>query len=519
MQNIKEKLAKINVFEVNTDISSLTQKEQKALKKCVEACRIIHEIFFNQVDLKSKERQKYLSTQSKELQLYYQINGGPWDPFDNNKPFFPDVGKKPLGSGFYPSDMTKKEWEEHLQKYPEQQVSFESFYTVIERDEEGKLVAIPYHKKWKKELLKASHLLKEASREVEGEFSEYLFSRAEALLSDNYQESDIKWLHTSGYPFEVIIGPIEAYEDGLFGAKTAYEGYIAISNKKATEELEQFKKYFGEFDSYVSEKIGNVSQKRINSMFIVEDVFRAGFGVAAFRFVALNLPNDKKIHEKYGTKKIFSETLMKKKFDMLSFPVAKQMLSPSDVKNYDFHSRFLFILGHELAHGMGPVSVEKNGKKSSIEQALKDLYLPIEECKADCLGMVFLSFLEEKKILSKEEVKKAALSQVIGAFGRWKINFSEAHGVGELIEYNWLRNDGAICYDDKTKLFSINAEKAVISYKKIAFELMRLQKEGDYQQVKDFCEKWTTKPPEVLKTIERLDDLLLDVYPIFKLPK
>ena len=517
MQNIKNKLEKIHIFEVDTDISGLTQSEQKALKKCVQACQIIHEIFFNQVDPKSRERQNYLSTQDEKLKLYYQINGGPWDSFDNNKPFLPDVGEKPIGSGFYPADMTKEEWEEYLQKYPEQRAGFESLYTVIERDKEGNLIAVPYHKKWRTELSKASQLLKEASEEVEGEFSEYLFSRAEALLSDNYQESDIKWLRTSGYPFEVVIGPIEAYEDRVFGVKTSYQGYISIPDKKATKELEQFKKYFGEFDSYISEKIGNSISQKISPMFVVEDVFRAGFGIALFRFVALNLPNDKKIHEKHGTKKVFSKTLMEKKFDLLSFPVAQQILSSSDIKNYDFHSRFLFILGHELAHGIGPSFVEKNGKKISIEQSLKNFYLPIEECKADCLGMVFLSFLEEKNILSKDEVKNAAMSQIIGAFGRWKINFSEAHGVGELIEYNWLRNDRAVCYDDKTNSFSINAEKAVTSYRKIAFELMRLQKEGDYQQVKNFCEKWTTKPPEVLKTIDRLDDLLLDVYPIFKI--
>ncbi len=130
--------------------------------------------------------------------------------------------------------------------------------------------------------------------------------------------------------------------------------------------------------------------------------------------------------------------------------------------------------------------------------------------------MVFLDFLEEKKVISKEDIKKAVLSQTLGGFGRWKINFSEAHGIGELIEYNWLKNDGAVYYDDRTKLFSVDAEKALISYKRLAFKLMRLQRDGDYQQMKKFCEKWTTKPPEVLETIDRLENLSLDVYPVFK---
>ena len=516
MQNIKNKLERIHVFDINPNISGLSQSEQRALKKCVEACQIIHEIFFNQVDLKSEERQEYVLTQSEELQLYYQINGGPWDEFDNSKPFLPNVGEKPLGAGFYPLDMTKEEWEKHLQKYPEQRASFESPYTVIERDTEGGLMSVPYHKKWRNELSKASQLLKEAAEEVTGSFREYLVSRAEALLNDNYQESDIKWLHTSGYPFEVIIGPIEFYEDRLFGLKTSYQGFVGIPNKKATEELEQFKKHLGEFNSYVSKKIGIDSKKKINSMVVVEDIFRAGFGIAVLRFVAFNLPNDKEIHKKYGSKNVFSATLMKRKFDLLSFPVAQQILSPADLKNFDFRSRFLFILGHEFAHGMGPGFIEKDGKKRSIEQVLKDLYLPIEEAKADCLSMVFLSFLKEKKVVSGEDIKNAALSQISSAFDRWKVNFSKAHSIGGFIEYNWLKNDEAIYYNNKTKLFSIDTEKVVVSYTKLAFELMRLQKEGNYQQVKDFCKKWTTKPAELLETLNRLENLPVDTYPIFK---
>ena len=517
MQNIKNNLKKIHIFEIDPDLSGLSQNEQRALKKCVEACQTIHQIFFNQIDPKSKERQQYLSTQGEELQLYYQINGGPWDSFDSNKPFLPDVDKKPLGVGFYPEDMTKEEWEERLQKYPEQRASFESPYTMIERDEEGGLVAVSYHKKWRKELSKASQLLKEAAEEVTGSFSEYLFSRAEALLNDNYQESDIKWLHTSGYPFEVTIGPIEFYDDELFGLKASYQGFVGVPNKKATDELEQFKKHLGEFNSRIAKEIGDAPSDQTSPMVVVEDVTRTGEALSSLRFIAYNLPNDKEIHEKYGSKKVFSATLMEKKFNLLHLPVARQILSSSYTKNLDFHSRFLFILGHEIAHGIGPRFVKKDGKKRSLEQALKELHLPIEEAKADCLGMVFLDFLKEKKIISEKDIKNAVLSQTIGGFGRWKISFSGAHSIGELIEYNWLKNDKAVHYDNKTELFFVDIEKALTSYKKLAFELMRLQKGGDYQRVKEFCEKWTVKPPEIFKIISKLDDdFLLDVYPIFK---
>ena len=253
-------------------------------------------------------------------------------------------------------------------------------------------------------------------------------------------------------------------------------------------------------------------------MFVAEDVIRGGEALSSgLRFAALNLPNDKKIHEKHGFKIVFSATIMKKKFDSLNFPVAQQMLSSSDTKKINFNSRFLFILGHELAHGIGPSFVEKNGTQNSIEQLLKEKYLPTEECKADCLGFVFLFFLKDKKIISEEQMESAVLSQVSGFFSGRKTSFSGAHGIGDLIEYNWLKKDGAVIYDNGKELFSVDVEKSLISYKKLAFELMRLQKEGDYQQTKDFCEKWTTKPPEVLKTIDRLDDLLLDVYPIFKI--
>jgi len=520
MQDVKNKLEKIHTFEVGVDISRLSQGEQSALKKCVEACQIIHKIFFDQVDSKSEERKKYVSTQSEDLQLYYEINGGPWDNFDDNKPFLTGVGERPLGSGFYPFDLTKEEWEDYLQKYPEKRLSFESPHTIIERDKNGGLISIPYHEKWFDELSKASQLLKEASKEVTGNFSEYLFSRAEALLNDDYQESDIKWLQMSDCPFEFTIGPIEVYEDKLFGHKTSYKGFVGVSNEKATKNLEYFEKYIEDFDFCVSKEVGNFFRKKKKVMFVTDDVFRAGSGIAGHCFVAFNLPNDKDIHEKYGSKSIFSVTLMKKKFDLLALPTAEQILSPSDVKNLNFHSRLLFVLGHEVAHGLGPSFVEKNGIKSSIAGELKDLHSSIEECKADCLGVTFLSFLEEKGVISSDEIKNAVLSQIINFFTKWKMNFSEAHSTRGLIEYNWLKNDGIISYDDEKNIFSIkDLEKMIISYRKLSFELMRLQKEGDYQNAKIFCDKWTTKPVEVLKTIDFFKEIPLGVYPIFNFPQ
>jgi len=380
------------------------------------------------------------------------------------------------------------------------------------------LVAIPYHEFFKKDFEDASKLLSGASRKLRtGPLSEYLREISNSLITGDYKKSDIAWVKTTGSPFEIVFGPIETYEDGFLGLKASLEAFIGIPDLDITRYLETFKRYIPEFDSIIAKRFNYVPKGSLAPMVVFSDVFRSGEAAAGSQFVAANLPNDREIHEKYGSKKVFSKTMMRTKSVQIVSKIAERILSGEDKKNYNHDARVLFVLGHEIAHGIGPGIIEKDGERVNLEKLLKETSLPLEEAKADTLGFTFLRYLERQGVVNESQLKEMILTDLVGNFVGWRMSFTEAHPQASLMEYNYLRARGAITYNPKQKTISIDYEKAFLGFEDLANEIMTIQNTGDYNQAKKFLNKWTEIPGEIKTLTDKLKDIPLQVYPIFNI--
>jgi hypothetical protein len=519
--NIKESLGKIIFFDVAQDLSVLTDNEREALRHCVRAAEILTDVYLLQMDPQSLDRRAALAARTdeegKDILKYFNVNGGPWDGFNNDEPFIPGVGAKPKAAAFYPADMTEKEWDAWLAAHPGDREKFESPVTIIKRSADGGLIAVPYSKEYEKFLKEASGELSTAAALLpDGALKKFLGLRAAAFLSNDYWESDIAWVDTDGAPFEVTIGPYETYADGLFGTKATFEGFVALPDKEATAEMQKFSATLPEFDAMLGARLGYKPKDNATPMVFVRDVSRGGEAAFGRQFVAYNLPNDRKIHEAKGSKKVFSKTMMDAKFSMLTHRIAEPLLAPEMLNRCGQRHRVLFVLGHELAHGIGPGVREVNGREVSFEVLLKDLHGMLEEAKADMLGVALLDHFCKKGLLTREELEGCAIYEVAAMAAGWRVSYAEAHSAGSLIEYNWLTHHGAVRYDEATGFFEIDPQKTVAAMIALGEEFVKVQQEGNYAKAAAFVKQWGFIAPEVPKLVARFADLPLEVHPEYK---
>lgn len=518
--DIKRSLAKIVFFDVSPDLSGLTEDERAALHHCVRAAGIMSDIYLLQMDPENLQRRAELAARTdeegKDLLKYFDVNGGPWDGFNNDEPFISGVGAKPKAGAFYPADMTEKEWNEWLAAHPGDRAKFESPYTIIKRGANGGLVAIPYSEEYKASLTEASRELAAAAALLPpGTLKKFLDLRAAAFLSDEYWESDVAWIDTDGIPFEVTIGPYETYADGLFGMKATFEGFIALPDEAATAEVQKFLAALPEFDATLAGRLGYTPKDNATPMIFVRDVYRGGEAAFGRQFVAYNLPNDRRIHEAKGSKKVFSKTMMDGKFSTLTRRTAERLLPPELLKKCEQRHRTLFVLGHELAHGIGPGVREVDGREVSFEILLKDLHPALEEAKADMLGVALLNHFYKKGLLTHEEVEGCVIYEVASLVAGWRASYTEAHSAGSLIEYNWITHHGAVRYDEATGFFDIDPEKTLAAMIALGEEFVKVQQEGDYAKALTFTKQWGFVAPEVPALVARFNDLPLELHGVY----
>src|SRR3990167_148707 len=375
---IQERLARVRFFNIKPDFSSLDTNQKRALAHCVNASQIITDIYLEQVYVDNhriyRELQSRNDVEGKDLLRYFLIHGSPWDAYNHDEPFVPGIGKKPKFGSFYPPDLTRVEWDAWLNTYPEDHERFESPYTVIQRHNDG-LVAVAYSEKYTDQLSEAANCLRQAAALLpEGSLRTFLKLRADAFTSNDYFESDMAWVDTDGNPFEVTIGPYETYFDELLGLKTSFEAFIALPDKEATAALSKFTPFVPDFDSILAYEFNFPPKGAAIPLEVVADVIRGGEAAFGYMFVAYNLPNDRRVHDIKGSKKVFSRTMMEAKFNTIALPIAERILPASVAEKCVFGNRLLFVLGHEIAHGLGPSKVKVGDREMPFEVALKDLH-------------------------------------------------------------------------------------------------------------------------------------------------
>ena len=522
---LKAKIVRFVPTDIQVDTSRLSVRNKAAVGKLIQAAKLMDGIFLRQVwsgnvALKAKLEADQ-SAVGKDRLHYFTINVGPWSRLDLNEPFLAGVpAHKPPEASFYPDGITKEELQSWLDSLPEaEKAKATGYFTVIRRDEAGKLKAIPYSEEYREFLEPAAKLLREAAALTDNaSLKKYLRLRADAFLSNDYYESDCAWIDLDS-PIEPTVGPYETYEDELMGYKAAFEGYVTLRDDAETAKLSKFSDYMQELednlpmpDKYKNPKLGACAPIRV-----VDELIATGDGNRGYQVSAFNLPNDEKVVKEKGAKRTMLRNIQLAKFDKLLVPIAKVTLVPALQKDVDFEAFFTFVLCHELTHGIGPQQIEVGGQKTTPRQQLKELYSATEETKADLCGMWAMQYLVDKGVIDKRMGDVMYTTFLASAFRSVRFGINEAHGKGIALQFNYLVDEGAFLYDEKTETFSVDPAKVKEGFKKLATELLTCEATGDYARVKALFDKYVVIRPPMQKALDKMKDIPVDIEAIYLL--
>src|SRR5215467_6408646 len=516
---------------LHVDTSALSAGDRKALVKLLQAAHVVNPLFMEQ--LWSGNLALYRKLQQDKSPLgqarlhYFWINKGPWSEIDEHKAFLPGVpAKKPAGANFYPEDMTKEEFESWAKTlYPESKEAAEGFFTIIRRGPDKKLRLIPFGPHPYPPLAKQARLLKEAAALTDNaSLKKFLTTRAEAFLTNNYFESDMAWMDLDA-PVDVTIGPYETYNDELFGYKAAFEAYINVRDDKESARLAFLGQHLQEIENNLPEdpqyhvaKLGAAAPIRV-----VNEVFSAGDGAHGVQTAAYNLPNDDKVVQQKGSKRVMLKNIQEAKFKQTLVPISKVVLSPAAQADLSFELFFTHIVAHELTHGLGPHQIKMNGRETNPRLELKELYSAIEEAKADVTGLFALQFLMSQADKGQiqaplphgpEAERQLYTTYLASAFRTLRFGLQDAHAKGMAIQFNYLMDKGGfVAHSDGT--FSVDFNKIKDAVSSLDHEFLTLEATGDYNGAKKMLAQLSVVRPEVQKALDRLKSLPTDIEPIF----
>ena len=404
--NIEERLARFEPTDLVADLSNLSEQELQVLEMLVEAARSMDEIFLRQVWQGNADLQAaLLEAEGPEMDAardYFEVNFGPFDRLEEMAPF---VGSQPHppGAGYYPEDMTQSEFENWIAEHPEDEEDFTSEFTVIRR-QDGGLVAVPYAQEYREWLKPAIARLREAAEATDNaSLEKFLSLRADAFETDDYYDSDVAWMDLDS-PVEVTIGPYEIYEDSLFGYKAAYEAFVTVALPEESAALEGFKQELPwlEMNLPIPEEHKNLNRGTESPIRVVDVLFTGGDTKAGVQTLAFNLPNDERVREAKGSKKVMLRNVLRAKFDKILVPIAERVMAAEDQEQISFDAFFNNSLHHELSHGLGPGTIGIDGRETEVRLELKELYSTMEEAKADVMGIYNILALIDKGVMPKE---------------------------------------------------------------------------------------------------------------------
>ncbi|RQV98875.1 MAG: peptidase, partial [Calditrichaeota bacterium] len=452
---------------------------------------------------------------------YFNICFGPFDRLENNEPFINLTNPKPPGANYYPEDMSREEFEKWITDHPEDENEFISNFTVIRR-KGNNLVAIPYSEVYKEELTAAAELLKSAASRIRNSsVKTYLNSRADAFLSNDYFQSDIDWMDLKDHTLEIVVGPYEVYEDKLFGYKAAFEAFVTLVDPVESEKLYRVSGYLDEMEKNlpIPDKYKNTRRGSSSPIVVVQEVFTAGDTKAGIQTTAFNLPNDERVREARGSKKVMLKNIAQAKFDKCWIPIVKEVIHPDMLPSVNFDAYFNHVLMHEMSHGLGPGTIIKNGDTTSVSAELKETYTTIEEAKADILGLYNTQFLIDRNLFPASLEKETYITYLGGIFRSIRFGITSAHGGANAVIYNYIGEKGGFEYDRESMKFSVNLKKIKSAVKDLAHDLLIIQAEGNYKAAKDFMEKYRYLPDELQSALTRLITVPVDIRPIYAIER
>ena len=514
--NLEERLARYAPTELRVDLESLSDEELEVLGHLSEAAAMMDEIFLRQAGEGNAALRDLLDAADapEALRTYYRINYGPWDRIDEMEPYLGDE-PHPAGAGYYPTDMTAEEFETWIEQNPGDAEAFRSLFTVIRRTDSG-LEAIPYSVAYGEWLEPAAESLRQAAAATTNEsLRRFLESRADAFGSDDYYESDRAWMDLDA-TVEVTIGPYETYEDGLFGYKAAFESFITINSPEESAALEGYKQQLPwlERNLPIPDEHKNLDRGTESPMRVVDVYQTSGDTRAGIQTIAFNLPNDERVREEKGSKKVMLRNVIQAKYDKVLVPIARLVLAPEAAGRVSFDAYFNEVVHHELSHGLGPGKITVNGRETEVRLELKEHYSVLEEAKADVMGIYNILALIERGDMPAELRGALEPTYVAGLFRSARFGVHEAHGRGVITQFNYLMEKGALSFDDDG-LFVLDSEAFPGAIESLLHEMLMLEATGDYEGTKKFLETYGEPGEPLLAGFERLAAVPVDVLPIY----
>jgi hypothetical protein len=520
--DIPERLRKVPRTPIDYDRSLLDARETRVLAELVEASKPIGEIFLRQVwsgngalRTRLEEEVKAGAAGAPDALALFRINAGPWDRLEGNAPF---IGKEPRppGGGFYPADMTKAAFEDWVRTHPGDRKPFEGLFTVIRRDGDT-LTAVPYSREYRTLLDEsAAHLRRAAAMTGNLSLRSYLEKRADAFGADDYYASDIAWMDLDS-DVEVTIGPYEVYEDRLFNYKAAFEAFVTVRDRDESGRLEAYAKHLPDMERNlpIPEKYKNFRRKFESPIRVVQEVYTAGDTRAGVQTTAFNLPNDERVREAKGSKKVLLKNVIEAKYRIAGRPIAERVLVREQLPLVSFDAFFNHTLFHELAHGLGPgVITLPDGRRVDKRIPLGNLYSTIEECKADVVGMwTLLQAIDEHWLTSFDEPSLAAT--VTALFYRSiRFGVDEAHGGGTAVQWNWFREKNAVVPAGEGR-YRVDPKRFREAVRTLANELLMIEATGDLPRARRLLDRYGKETPEMEAVNARLKDIAVDITPVY----
>jgi hypothetical protein len=522
--------------QLKIDTSKLSSGDKQALLKLIQAGRLLNDIFMKQYwsgDVALYQKLQRDATALGKARLnYFWINKSPWSGIDQFTAFIPGVPtRKPEGANFYPEDMTKQEFESWVATLSdEDKKQATGFFTVIRRkggsgSDARALTIVPYNQEYKDDLTQAASLLHEAAALTENaSLKKFLNLRADAFLSNDYYESDMAWMDLDA-PLDITIGPYETYNDEIFGYKAAFEAYVNLRDDEESSKLGAFTQHLQQIEDnlpidpqYRNPKLGAAAPIRV-----VDEILASGDGAHGVQTAAYNLPNDDRVVQQKGSKRVMLKNVQEAKFKSVLIPIARKTLKSSSVADVSFEPFFTHILAHELMHGLGPHQIKVQGRDTTPREELKGLYSAIEEAKADVTGLFALQYMMDhakemglEKTLQSDEAAQRQLytTFLASAFRSLRFGLEEAHGKGMAIQFNYLMDKGGFVQDpDGT--FSVDMTKIKQAVADLDHDLLTVEAEGSYAGAKKMLDELGVIRPAVKKALDRLQDIPTDIEPIF----
>ena len=514
MTPIADRLAKYTTVRLTADVSRLSANERRMIPLLIDAAREQDGIYWRQA---YGDREALLArVADPEMRRFVEINYGPWDRLEGDEPFLPGVGAKPAGAAYYPADMTKEEFERAVAGGGARADSLRSLYTLVSRDASGALVATPFSRAYADANRRTAEKLRAAAALAEDAgLKRYLTLRADALLNDRYQASDLAWMDMKSNTLDVVIGPIETYEDQLFGYKASNEAYVLIKDQDWSRRLSRYVSMLPALQRgipvdprYKQETPG--AESDLNAYDVV---FYAGQANAGSKTIAINLPNDEQVQLQKGTRRLQLKNAMRAKFDKILVPIAQELVAADQIPMVTFDAFFGNVMFHEVAHGLG-IKNTVNGR-GTVREALKERASALEEGKADILGLYMVQQLNRQGELRGEDIRNNYVAFLASLFRSIRFGASSAHGRANVAAFNYMQAKGAFTRGADGK-YRVDFPRMEAAMNALAQDILVMQGNGDYAAVGEFTEQYGKVSPQLQADLDRLGSKGIPVDIVFE---